>query len=103
MRAERRHPAYDDARNEAAVMMSEPIFATYKTYLVDLPLTVANEALRFAAHRLQEQAKLAQALTSCKSFAEVGEAQSQFIRAAIGDYRKEAGALVHRARDMVEQ
>ncbi len=76
MSAKRRKPINEDARDEAAVMMSEPIFATYKTYLVDLPLTVANETLRFAAHRLQEQAKLAMALTSCKSFTEVGEAAS---------------------------
>ncbi len=103
MSAKRRKPINEDARDEAAVMMSEPIFATYKTYLVDLPLTVANETLRFAAHRLQEQAKLAMALTSCKSFTEVGEAQSEFFRSAIGDYRKETGVVVHRARDVVTQ
>ena len=103
MSAKRHNLENDDAQNEAAVMMSEPIFAAYKTYLVDLPLTVANETLRFAAHRLQEQAKLALALTSCKSFTEVGEAQAEFFRSAIGDYRKEAGAVVHRARDVVTQ
>lgn len=103
MSAKRRKPINEDARDEAAVMMSEPIFATYKTYLVDLPLTVANETLRFAAHRLQEQAKLAMALTSCKSFTEVGEAQSEFFRSAIGDYRKETGVVVHRARDVITQ
>jgi hypothetical protein len=103
MSAKRHNPENNELPNEVAVMMSEPIFAAYKTYLVDLPLTVANETLRFAAHRLQEQAKLALALTSCKSFTEIGEAQSEFFRGAIGDYRKEAGAVVHRARDVVAQ
>ncbi|MFI5015381.1 MAG: phasin family protein [Hyphomicrobiales bacterium] len=84
-------------------MMSEPVLAAYKAYFVDLPLTVTNEALRFAAHRLQEQAKLVSALISSKSLSEAAEAQSAFLRGAIGDYRKEAGTVVHRARDVVSQ
>jgi hypothetical protein len=88
-------------QNEAAVMMSEPIVAAYKAFFVDLPLTVTNEALRFMAHRLQKQAKFVSELSSCKTLFEATQAQSAFFRSALGDYRKEAGTVVHRVTNAI--
>jgi hypothetical protein len=90
-----------DAESEAAVMLSEPITATCKAYFVDLPLTMTNEILHFAARRLEKQAKLASALSGCKTLSEAAEAQSAFFRGAVKDYQKEPETAVHRARDAI--
>jgi hypothetical protein len=91
------------ANNDGIAMMPEPMAAAYKTYFVDLPLTMTSEALRFAGHRLEEQAKLLATLSECSTFSDVAQAQSHFLKGAVGDYRKEAGALVHRATDVVSE
>jgi hypothetical protein len=53
--------------NELLVMTTKPTVKALKTYFFDFPMAMANEALRFAAHRFEEQAKLASAMSSCKT------------------------------------
>ena len=78
-----------------------PFAAAYKAYFFDLPLTMTSETLRFAGHRLDEQARLLSKLSGCKTLSEVAEAQSDFLKDAVGEYRKEADTLVHRAKETV--
>jgi hypothetical protein len=89
------------AASEGLIMATEPMVAAYKAYFLDLPLTMTSETLRFAGHRLEEQAKLLASFSACKTLSDLAEAQSHFVQGALGDYRKEAGALVHRAREVV--
>jgi len=95
--------ANGDMAKEGLAMAAEPIAAAYKTYFVDLPLVMTSEALRFAGHRLEEQAKFFASLSDCGTFSDLMEAQSHFLKDAVGDYRKEAGTLVHRAREAVTE
>ncbi|MFI4994812.1 MAG: phasin family protein [Hyphomicrobiales bacterium] len=90
-----------ETENELAVMMSEPIMAACKAYFVDMPLTLTNEALRFVAHRFEEQARLLSELSACKTPSEAAQAQLAFFRGAVGDYGKEAKTLAHRARKAI--
>jgi len=60
---------------------------------------MANEALHFAAHRLEEQAKLASAVSSCKTSFELADTQSAFVRSTINDYHKKAEMFVHQAQN----
>jgi hypothetical protein len=86
------------ATNELFVMTSKPTVEAFKTYFFDLPMAMANEALRFAAHRLEEQAKLASAASSRKTPFELAETQSAFVRNTINDYQKKAEMFVHQAQ-----
>jgi len=69
-----------------------------KKYFFDLPMAMTNETLRFAAHRLEEQAKLASAASSCKTPFELAETQSAFVLSTINDYQKTAEMFVHQAQ-----
>lgn len=84
--------------NGLFVMTPKPPVEAFKTYFFDLPMAMANEALRFAAHRLEEQAKLASAVSSCKTPFELAETQSAFVRSTINDYQKKAEMFVHQAQ-----
>ena len=80
-------------------MTPKPTVEAFKTYFFDLPMATANEALRFAAHRLEEPAKLASAVSSCKTPFELAEIQSAFVRSTINDYQKKAAMFVHQAQN----
>jgi hypothetical protein len=94
-------PLGGTVEEEARVMLSEPIVATYKAYLLDLPLMLAKDVLRFLAHRLEKQADLLSALSVCKTFSEVIEVQGAFLDSALVDYSREARALLRDARRAV--
>jgi hypothetical protein len=85
----------------AGVMLSEPIVATYKAYLMDLPLMLAKDVLRFLAHRLEKQAAFLSAFSVCKTFSELIEVQVAFLDNALTDYSREARVLLHNARRAV--
>jgi hypothetical protein len=86
---------------EAAVMFSEPIVAAYKSYLLDLPLTLAEDSLRFLAHRLEKQAALLSELAACETLTELVETQVGFLNAAFEDYGQEARTVVRHTRQAV--
>ena len=77
----------------------EPFAAAYKTWLMSYPLVMAEEALHFAAHRLEEQAKLVSKIAGCAGPAEATEAQVSFLNDAVQDYRKEAEVFARRAQE----
>jgi hypothetical protein len=85
-------------QNGLFALTSKPTVEAFKTYFFDLPMAMANEALRFAAHRLEEQAKLASAASSCKTPFELVEAQSAFVRSTVNDYQKKAEMFVHQTQ-----
>jgi hypothetical protein len=88
----------DSQGGNASAVGFEPFAAAYKTWLVSYPLGMAEETLRFAAHRLEEQAKLVSKIASCAGPSEAAEVQISFFNDAVQDYRKEAEILARRAR-----
>ncbi len=86
---------------EVVEAVARPIAVAYKTYFLDLPMVMTREALRFTAHRLEEQAKLLTNLSACTTLADMAETQSIFLNDAIGDYRQEASVFAHRANQVV--
>jgi hypothetical protein len=86
---------------EFAAMAAEPIVAACRAYFLDLPMAMTSETLRFMGHRLEEQAKLLSSLSTCHTLSDVTEVQASFFKTAVGDYRKEAGTLMHRAKETV--
>jgi hypothetical protein len=95
---------YDTANSTAqasSVAMVAPLTSLCKTYFFGLPLAMTSETLRFAGHRLDEQARLFTKLSGCKTPSEVAEVQSDFFKEAVGDNRKQAGSFAHRAKEAV--
>ncbi len=92
-------PLDEEIENEAAVMLSEPIAATCKAYLVDAPLLVTAEVLRFLSHRFAEQAQFLSALSRCRTPSEAMQTQLAFLESATRDYGKETRTIVHRVSD----
>jgi hypothetical protein len=92
-------PTNGPITNEPFVMTAKPTVEAFKRYFFDLPMAMANEALRFAAHRLEEQAKFASAVSNCKTPFELAETQSAFVRSTVNDYQKKAEMFVHQAQN----
>ena len=91
-------PTNGQTTNGLFVLTSKPTVEAFKAYFFDLPMAMANEALRFAAHRLEEQAKLASAASSCKTPFELVEAQSAFVRGTVVDYQRKAEMFVYQTQ-----
>jgi hypothetical protein len=91
----------DTPRKEASAVGFEPFATAYKSWFISYPMGMAEETLRFAAHRLEEQAKLISRIVSCKGASEAVEAQISFFNDAVQDYRKEAELLAHRAQEAI--
>jgi hypothetical protein len=89
----------DAQKADASVLGFEPFAAAYKSWFVSYPMGMAEETLRFAAHRLEEQAKLISRMVSCKAASEAVEAQISFFNDAVQDYRKEAELIARRAQE----
>jgi hypothetical protein len=94
-------PESEDLESEAAVMLSEPIIASYRGYFVEAPLVAAAETLRFLSRRLSEQAHLLSALSECKTPSEAMQAQFAFLKRAAHDYGSEARIVMRRMSDVV--
>jgi hypothetical protein len=86
-------------QNEASVLTAKSILAAFKVYFLDLPLTVTNEAISFAAHRFGEHARLVSKLSSCKTAAEMAQAQSIFFDSTVDDYQKRTKMLCCRTSE----
>jgi hypothetical protein len=89
----------DAPRPDASTLGFEPYAAAYKSWFVSYPMGMAEETLRFAAHRLEEQAKLISRMVNCKGASEAVEAQISFFNDAVQDYRKEAELIARRAQE----
>lgn len=73
----------------------------YRAWWTAYPLTIAEETLRFAAHRLQEQAKLVGKMSQCRTLSEAAETQRAFFDTAVHDYRKEAETFAQQAQEAI--
>jgi hypothetical protein len=58
--------------------------------LIDWPVTVASESLRFTAHRLRAHSDYYDELQGCGSVPDLIEAHSHFMRQVFEDYGTEA-------------
>jgi len=94
-------PTNGQTTNGLFVLTSKPTVEAFRAYFFDLPMAMANEARRFAAHRLEEQAKLASAASSCKTPFELVEAQSAFVRGTVIDYQRKAEMFVYQTQKTV--
>ena len=65
---------------------------------IKLPLTLISHSLHFAGERLEAQSEYFATLAGCHTVPEVVEAQSEFIRKAVGDYTNQAGRIVEDVR-----
>ena len=68
------------------VTLAASLPAVWKAMMLDLPLTLAAQSLRFVGHRLQAQADFLSSLAQCRSFTDAVTVQSAFAQAAMNDY-----------------
>ncbi len=93
-----------EARNAQDNSLNAPSFQTaWQSALFDLPLAFAAEALRFAARRLAAQSDFFAGLETCHTVPEVMDAQSRFVRGAVGDYGSQTSKIIDDIRDTVSK
>ncbi len=82
-----------DAQNKF-LAAATPFQEVWRQTLVEWPVVVASESLRFAAHRLRAHSDYFGKLQSCGSVPEIIEAHSSFVRGAFDDYGAEASKVI---------
>lgn len=85
------------------VVYPGPFFTMWKRMTVDVPLTVASEALRFASHRMEAQADLYGELAKCGTLSEVIDAQSSYMQEAAGDVSAATSKIMEEAQAVVSR
>ena len=88
---------------ESLTKFDLPLQLIWKSIYCDLPLTLVSESLRFAGSRLQAQGDYLSTLLSCRSFPEVIETQSGFVRKAIGEFGAETGRIMKDLRNNISK
>ncbi|HLH11281.1 MAG TPA: hypothetical protein VKV77_05300 [Methylovirgula sp.] len=88
-----------DNLNEAAA----PLQVAWQRTWFELPFAMFAEVLRFSARRLQAQGDFIAGLETCHSVPEVIDAQSQFVRAAVGDYGSQTSKIISDMRRTVSK
>jgi len=78
-----------------------PFQSAWQHAFFELPLAIVSETLRFAARRLQAQADFIAGLETCQTVPEVIDAQSRFVRTAVGDYGTETSRIIDDVRKSV--
>ncbi|QAY94475.1 hypothetical protein CWB41_00905 [Methylovirgula ligni] len=73
---------------------ASPFQEVWRQTLVEWPVVVASESLRFAAHRLRAHSDYFGKLQSCGSVPEIIEVHSSFVRGAFDDYGAEASKVI---------
>ncbi len=72
-----------------------PFQVAWQTTWFELPFAMMAEVLRFTARRLQAQSDFIAGLETCHSFPEVVDAQSRFMRSAVGDYGSQTSKIIN--------
>ncbi|MEW5420431.1 phasin family protein [Amorphus sp. 3PC139-8] len=85
------------------VVYPGPFFTLWKRMAVDVPLTVASEALRFAGHRLEAQAELYSELAKCGTLSEVIDAQSTYMQDTAGDVSAATSKMMEEAQAVISR
>lgn len=78
-----------------------PFVTLWKRTMVDVPLTVAAEAMRFAGRRLEAQADYCAELAKCGTLSEAMDAQSAFMEEAAGDVSSATAKMISEAQAVV--
>ncbi|MFZ0557685.1 MAG: hypothetical protein WAM55_00135 [Methylovirgula sp.] len=93
-----------DARNAQDSSMKAAAFQTgWQSAAFELPLAFIAEILRFTARRLQAQSDFFAGLETCHTVPEVMDAQSRFVRSAVGDYGSQTSKIMTDIRDTVSK
>jgi hypothetical protein len=93
-----------EARNAQDNSLNAPPFQTaWQSAFFELPLAFAAEALRFTARRLEAQGDFFAGLETCHTVPEVMDAQSRFVRSAVGDYGSQTSKIINDIRDTVSK
>jgi hypothetical protein len=72
---------------------AKPIVNLWRNGVVDFPVTIAADTLKFAARRLQSQGDYLASVRHCASVPEVLDLNAQFMRQAVDEYRAETERL----------
>jgi hypothetical protein len=80
-----------------------PFQAAWRQAFFEIPFAFASGALKFAAQRLQAQSDFIASLKTCQSVPEVIDAQSRFVRIAVGDYGSETSKIIDDMRKSVSK
>jgi len=93
-----------EARNvqDNFVKATAPFQAAWQ-HAFEFPLALTAEALRFAARRLQAQSDFFAGLENCQTVPEVMDAQSHFMRGAVGDYGSETSKIINDLHDTISK
>jgi hypothetical protein len=94
-----------EARNaqDNFVNATAPLQSAWQRAFFELPLAFFAEALRFAARRLEAQSDFFAGLETCQTLPDVIDAQSRFVRGAVGDYGSETSKIISDIRDTVSK
>jgi hypothetical protein len=94
-----------EARNVQDKLMqtAAPFQAAWQRTWLELPFAIFAESLRFAARRLEAQSDFVAGLEACHTVPEVIDAQSRFVRAAVGDYGSETSKIISDVRNTVSK
>ena len=80
-----------------------PFADVWKTMMIDVPMTMTAEMMRFAGRRFAAQADLCDQLAKCGSVADAIDAQSEFVEEAIGDFSVESAKLAQESQAVVSR
>lgn len=84
--------------NDIATASTAPLAAgltVWHALMIDLPLHLTAEAMRFTGQRLQAQSAHLTALAQCGSLKDAVTLQTTFVTKGVSDYRSEASTLSH--------
>lgn len=85
------------------IKATAPFQTAWQIAFFEIPFAMLAEALRFAARRLQAQSDFIAGLETCHSVPEVIDAQSCFVRSAVGDYGSQTSKMISDMRKTVSQ
>jgi hypothetical protein len=90
------------ARDET-MKLAAPFQMFWKATLIDIPMAVASESMRFCGHRLQAHGDYLANLNHCRSLPEMIEAHSHFVRKTVDVYGHETSKMMEDVRGKVHE
>lgn len=74
-----------------------PYAEMWRKMMIETPMRMTAESLRFASRRFAAHADLVGRLATCGTVADALDLQSDFVEAAIGDYSVESAKIAEEA------
>lgn len=78
-----------------------PFVDAWRSMMIDVPMTMTAEIMRFSGRRLAAQAELCERLAKSGSVAEAIDAQSEFVEEALGAFSAESAKLAQESQAVV--